>query len=249
MTFSSPREITLLCHQPLRNDAVYSLFRISPFRKGQALVVASTLRRLLLQEVGAFGLTDITIHDPPHAAHEFTSLGGIQETMPEILQNLRDVKFALTPQVVGADLFPPDGGESGEGAFPFPYTSVSLKHQGRSQLTAGDLKLPPYLHVTNPTLPLVTLVSPYASLHIEASLTYSKGYATCIQEVTSRPHGPMRVPLDVHFSPVRRVNYLIKQADTYEFMLFEIWTDGSMTPSAALAEASLAAKHMFQPFL
>jgi DNA-directed RNA polymerase alpha subunit len=45
------------------------------------------------------------------------------------------------------------------------------------------------------------------------------------------------------------VNYLIKQADTYEFILLEIWTDGSITPSAALGEASLAAKHMFQPFL
>jgi DNA-directed RNA polymerase subunit alpha len=249
MTFSTLREITLLCHQPIQNDAVYSLFRISPFRKGQALVVASTLRRLLLQEVGAFGLTDITIHHPTHAAHEFTSLGGIQESMPEILKNLRDVKFTVTPQLVERDVPFPTKETSDEVILSFPYGSVSLQQEGRSQLTAGDLRLPPYLHVSNPTLPIATLVSPYARFHMEASLTYSKGYATCIQEGTSRPHGPVRVPLDVHFSPVRRVNYLIKQTRTYEFILFEIWTDGSVTPSAALAEASLAAKHMFQPFL
>jgi DNA-directed RNA polymerase subunit alpha len=239
MTLSTLRDITLLCHQPIQTDAVYSLFRISPFRKGQALVVASTLRRLLLQEVGAFGFTDIVLHDPPHAAHEFTSLAGIRETLPEILRNLRGVKFAFLTKAA----------TSSECVSTFPAARVFLDQHGRSQLTAGDLRVPPYLQVINPTLPLATLVSPYARFLLEASLTYSKGYATCIEEGTSRSHGPTRVPLDVHFSPVRRVNYLIKQADTYEFILLEIWTDGSITPSAALGEASLAAKHMFQPFL
>jgi DNA-directed RNA polymerase subunit alpha len=236
---SKPREITLLCTQHIRPDASYSLFRISPFRKGQALTVASTLRRLLLQEVGALGLTNVTLHAPSQTAHEFSSLAGIRETLPEILRNLRGVHFFFDSE-----------DSSTETQFPFSSNHlVKLRANGQHQITAGDFDLPPSIHITNPQLPIATLVSPYACLDLDAELTYAKGYANCIQEVGSLPRLPMRIPIDAHFSPIRRVNYLIKQADNYEFILFEIWTDGSLTPSSALAEASLAAKHMFQPFL
>jgi DNA-directed RNA polymerase subunit alpha len=239
MTISTLREVTLLCNQRIRSDAWYSLVRISPFRKGQALTVASTLRRLLLQEIGAFGLTGVLIHAPSQPAHEFSMLSGIQESLPELTQNLRNIRFRFhTHDQLEQPLF--------DTSVPI---RVTLSTQGRGHITAGDLILPPSVEVVHPTAPIATLVSPYAHLDFEAHLGYAKMYTSYIQESRARTHQSLWIPLEPAFSPVQRVNYVIKHADPYEFILFELWTDGSITPCAALAEASLAAKQLFQPFL
>ena len=233
MTIAKLREITVLCNQQVQSDAWYSLVRISPFRKGQALTVASTLRRLLLQEVGTFGITTVTLHAPNDRAHEFSTLSGIQESLPELTNNLRTVQFLLDKE---------------EEATVVPQRAT-LVCRGRATVTAGDFELPMHLRAVNPRMPIATLVSPYAHLDLEVEIGYAKTYTSYLQDVRPLPQLPLRIPITPPFSPVRRVNYVIKHTPTYEFILFELWTDGSVQPDEALAEASFAAKQVFQPFL
>jgi DNA-directed RNA polymerase subunit alpha len=47
--------------------------------------------------------------------------------------------------------------------------------------------------------------------------------------------------LDSNFSPIKRVNYHVEStggAEAHDRLVLEIWTDGSVTPSAAVGEAS-----------
>jgi DNA-directed RNA polymerase subunit alpha len=44
--------------------------------------------------------------------------------------------------------------------------------------------------------------------------------------------------LDADFSPVKRVNIHVEPADGRERLVLEVWTDGSVTPAAAVGEAA-----------
>jgi DNA-directed RNA polymerase subunit alpha len=215
--------------------------------------VISTLRRILLQELGGLGLTDLFLEAPTHAAHEFVALGGIQETLPEIVDNLRTVSFKALSANVPTLM---DVAQQTSLNSTNERALVHLNKTGMGRITAGDLQLPTTVDVADPHHPIATLVSPHACLRFSASLGYGKNYVSCVHQV--RPSNALvpelslrdaSIVIEPTFAPVRRVNYLIKQEDTYEFALLEIWTDGTIHPSHALGEASCLAKHMFQPFL
>ena len=89
------REVTLLCDHKFNESTHYSLFRLAPFSKGQALPVASILRRILLQELDSFAITNLNICTPAHITHEFHLLPGIRESLPEIFRNLQNVIFSV----------------------------------------------------------------------------------------------------------------------------------------------------------
>ena len=51
------------------------------------------------------------------------------------------------------------------------------------------------------------------------------------------------IPIDAIFSPVRKVNFQIVntrlgQSTEYEKLLMQVWTDGSIAPADAIAQAA-----------
>jgi DNA-directed RNA polymerase subunit alpha len=261
------REITILCNHILSPRAHYSLFRISPFMKGQALTVASTLRRVLLSELSTTRITSIVIQQPTTIIHEFSILSGFKESLPEIIENLREVVFRV-PNELNNAVKPILVNSEEESTFVGDKNIFSNKNSrfknyarlssnGKRVVTAADIE---FLHENSiNNLQVIDLkqhiasgLSPHASLHIDLELTQSKQYITCTQQ--SYPHEKNLktiIPLNSDFSPVTRVNYFVKQNTslTYEFILLEIWTDGSITPSEALGHSSVSLKQIFQPFL
>ena len=62
------------------------------------------------------------------------------------------------------------------------------------------------------------------------------------------------IPLDANFSPVRRVKYEIEptrvgQRSDYDKLVLEVFTDGTIAPEDALAEAAKIAKDHFSIFI
>jgi len=65
---------------------------------------------------------------------------------------------------------------------------------------------------------------------------------------------PGIIPVDAIFSPVTRVKYSIEptrvgQRNDYDKLILEVWTDGTITPEDALAEAAKIAKEHFSIFI
>jgi DNA-directed RNA polymerase alpha subunit len=267
------REITLLCNHKLGPRLEYSLFRISPFMKGQALTVASTLRRILLNELSAVKITTVSIEEPSPINHEFSILSGFKESLPEILNNLRQIifrlslneKHSLEKDLVNSTVKPQknkdivkEGNFLIENSKSLYTTQAILEYSGKGIITSKNIKFPfennksLLIDVVDPRQYIATGVSPYAKLHINLEITQSKRYITCIDESYSKRNNFQAViPVNPSFNPVKRVNYIIKQNSTftYEFILFEVWTDRSISPTEALAHSSVAAKQLFQPFL
>jgi len=55
------------------------------------------------------------------------------------------------------------------------------------------------------------------------------------------------IPLDADFSPVERVNFHVEPAvDGRQRLVLEVWTDGSVAPATAVAEASRILEDHFE---
>ncbi len=82
-------------------------------------------------------------------------------------------------------------------------------------------------------------------LEMEVCIERGRGY------VSAEKREPEALPinailLDADFSPVKRVNIHVEPAGDRERLSLEVWTDGSVTPSAAVGEAAAILEDHFE---
>ncbi len=203
---------------------LYARFHLGTFFRGQALTVANALRRTLLAEIPSMVVTEVHIEG---VVHEFATIPGIQESVLDILLNLKRLVFTLSDQ------------ESSFITQQATKNKVFLKIRGPAEVTAGALKLPPHLACVWPDHHIATLSS-------DGELTLSLGLEivnpneiNLFRPKNSTPtiNEKKIFQLDTIPSPVRKVNYVIHELDAKtgsEYVALEIWTDGSLKPNQAL---------------
>jgi DNA-directed RNA polymerase subunit alpha len=92
-----------------------------------------------------------------------------------------------------------------------------------------------------------------AKLEVEIQIDLGRGYVP--SEVNERYVDVIgTIPLDAIFSPVKKVKYAVEptrvgQRADYDKLVLEIWTDGTVRPDDALAEAAKIAKDHFSVFI
>nr|YP_010490162.1 RNA polymerase alpha subunit [Koenigia nepalensis]UWM11975.1 RNA polymerase alpha subunit [Koenigia nepalensis] len=202
----------------------YGRFILSPLMKGQADTIGIAIRRALLGEIEGTCITRAKFEKIPH---EFSTIIGIQESVHEILMNLKAI--LLRSNLYGT-------------------CDASIFVRGPRCVTAQDIILPPYVEIIDTTQHIANLMEPI-DLSIELQLERTRGYR--IKTPNNFQDGSY--PIDAVFMPVRNVNHSIhsySNGDEKEEILFlEIWTNGSLTPKEALYEASRNLIDLFIPFL
>lgn len=206
-------------HEWSQADRVYGKLTIEPFEPGFALTVGIAYRRVLLSAIHGAAPTWVKIEN---VLHEFSHLPGVMEDTLDIMMNLRKVVFALhvnRPKI------------------------LRLKAQGAGQVTAGDFEPDADVEILTPDVPLATLDKD-GMLEMEVCVERGRGYQS------AEKREPEALPinailLDADFTPVKRVNFRIeplppaeKGAEPQERLVLELWTDGSVTPQAAIGEAA-----------
>jgi DNA-directed RNA polymerase subunit alpha len=107
-------------------------------------------------------------------------------------------------------------------------------------VTAADILAPAEAEIVNPELYLLTVDDDKAHLEIEMNVERGRGYSPS-DERGRLPIGEL--PTDAIFNPVRKVNHEIGRArvgqDTsFDRLIIEIWTDGTMKPEEALSRSA-----------
>nr|YP_009668009.1 RNA polymerase alpha subunit [Jubula hutchinsiae]QCW58784.1 RNA polymerase alpha subunit [Jubula hutchinsiae] len=203
---------------------LYGRFAISPFRKGQANTVGIAMRRALLNEIKG---ASITYAEIKKVKHEYSTIMGIQESIHDILINLKEI-------VLKSDSYEPQKA----------YISI----YGPKKITARDIKVPSPIRVIDNTQYIATLTEA-VSLDIVLNIEKDCGYR--IENVQKYQDGIF--PIDAVFMPIRNVNYSVHSFEskekTKEILFLEIWTDGSLTPKEALYEASRNLIDLFIPLI
>ena len=206
------------------NSLYYGRFILSPLMKGQADTIGIAVRRALLGEIEG---TCITRAKSEKIPHEYSTIIGIQESVHEILMNLKEI-------VLRSNLY----GISG--------ASICVK--GPRYVTAQDIILPPSVQIVDNTQHIANLTEPI-NLYIELQIERDRGYR--IKTTNNSQDGSY--PIDAVFMPVRNANHSIHSYvngnEKQEILFLEIWTNGSLTPKEALHEASRNLIELFIPFL
>ena len=224
--FIRPRRLEL---EDGGEDANYGRFACEPLERGFGVTLGNALRRVLLSSLRGAAITNVRI---ANVLHEFTTVPGVLEDVSAIVLNLKEVRLrshSEEPKILRAH-------KTGEGV-----------------LLAGDFQSADQtVELMNPEHHICTL-GPDADVEIEATVGMGKGFVLAEEnKIEEMPIGT--VPIDSIFSPIRRVNYSVTPARVgretdYDRLNLEVWTDGSVDPSDAVAFAAKILKEQLSIFI
>lgn len=202
----------------------YGKFIISPLERGYGVTLGNSLRRILLSSLDGAAIISMRIGD---VLHEFSDIPGVREDVIQVTLQIKQVRLKLN----GVDS-----------------TRMHLEVRGEGTVTAADIVTPAEVEVVNPDLYLFTVDNPKTKLDIEFTVEHGRGYSPANEHSSHMPIGEL--PVDAIFSPVKRVNWEVTsarvgQSTSYDKLILEIWTDGTISPERALStSAKLIIDHL-----
>ncbi|RPI96468.1 MAG: DNA-directed RNA polymerase subunit alpha [Spirochaetales bacterium] len=219
--FKRPSKIVFE-HDELQKD--YGRFIAEPFEKGYGLTVGNSLRRVLLSSIEGSAITAIKVEGVPH---EFHAIEGIYEDVAKVILNLKKLRLKYHGEL--------------------PKVMHVIK-QGPGELTGADFNVDSDIEIMSQDLKIATL-NEKAKIDLEIQVERGRGYVPAeLNKGNTETIGV--IPIDAIFTPVKKVNVKIEdtrvgQRTDYDKLILEIWTDGSISPEDALAQAAKIIKdHM-----
>lgn len=198
----------------------YAKFICEPLERGYGMTIGNSLRRILLSSLPGAAITSVKING---VVHEFSTVPGVVEDVPELIVNLKSVRLKV---------------------FDNEEKIIRIDFKGAGEIKAADIVTDGTVEILNPELHIAT-TSNNCDLHMEMTVNRGRGYN--VAEKNKKDNSPIDVlAIDSIFTPVKKVNYSVEntrvgQMVDYDKLTIEVWTDGSLKPFEAL---SLAAKVM-----
>ncbi|MDD4183341.1 MAG: DNA-directed RNA polymerase subunit alpha [Candidatus Omnitrophica bacterium] len=203
----------------------YGKFVAEPLERGYGVTLGNALRRVLISSIEGAAITSVKIEG---VSHEFSTIEGVLEDIPEIILNIKNVvlrSYSKSPK------------------------KITLKVEGDKEVKASDITTDESIEVINPDLHIATLTSKKAKLEIEMEVGRGRGFV--LAENNKREDMPIAViPIDSIFTPVKRVTFKVentrvgKRTD-YDKLIIEIFTNASIEPKEALIYAAkVLSKHL-----
>jgi DNA-directed RNA polymerase subunit alpha len=233
--FKRPKGITF---EPGELSLSYGKFAASPFEPGFGTTIGNILRRTLLSSIQGYAVSavKITSYDSEGTAHgissEFEIIPNIKEDTLEVLNSLKQMRIKL-----------PDDVEQ---------ETLVFSWAGKCVVKSDDFHRAGQLEVMSKGQHIMTLEE-NAKLDIEVQVDLSRGYVP--SEENERYVDIIgTIPLDAIYSPIRKVKFAVEptrvgQRSNYDKLVMEIWTDGTVRPDDALAEAAKIVKEYLSVFI
>lgn len=197
----------------------YGRFELEPLERGFGTTIGNALRRVMLSSLPGSAISSIKIDG---VLHEFQTIDGVYEDVTTIILNLKGVVFknhSNEPKVV----------------------RIHATKEG--EVTAGDIEHDADIEVINKDKVIATL-SKGGSLNMEMTVTNGRGYVK--SEANKKIYDIKKagvIAIDSLYSPIERVSYEVGSArvgqdESYDKLILDVWTNGSMKPEEAIALAS-----------
>ena len=213
------------------NTPNYGKFIAEPFERGFATTLGNSLRRTLMSSIEGSAISAIRIEG---VTHEFSYIEGISEDVSRIILNLKQVRIKYEPEDKDMNKI------------------IHIELKGAGYFKAGDLAVDSSIEIMNPDLLIATL-NEDANLVMDIEIQRGKGYYPA-EEKKKDIEVLGTIPIDSLFSPIQKVLFEISetrvaQRSDYEKLTLEIWTDGSISPEDALAQAAKILKEHLTIFI
>ena len=197
----------------------YGRFELEPLERGFGTTIGNALRRVMLSSLPGAAISSVKIEG---VLHEFQTIDGVYEDVTTIILNLKGIVFK---------------NHSNEAKV------VRINTNKEGEVTAADIDCDADIEVINKDKVICTL-SKGATLNMEMTVTNGRGYVRSeenkqIHDITK----PGEIAVDSLYSPIERVSYEVGNArvgqdESYDKLILDVWTNGSIKPEEAIALAS-----------
>ncbi len=190
-----------------------SVFRFFPLPSGFGHTLGNAMRRTLLSSVPGAGITKVRIKG---VAHEYTSLDGIQDSILNVLLNLKQVSFkkhTKDPEI------------------------VTLVKNTEGDILASEFITEGDTEVLNNDCKISSITKNGTVFDLEAQIEKGIGFSSA-KERLQKDNENSWIILDTIFSPVTSVQYEVLPArvgdmTNLDTLQLEVVTNGSLSPSDA----------------
>ena len=203
----------------IESTDTYASVALEPLERGFATTVGNPLRRLLLSSIQGTAVTWVKIEDVPH---EYSVIPGVKEEVMDLLLSVKRIRIHALAKRPG---------------------KMRLDVTGEGRVCAGDIPPPAIFRLSTPNCTWLPWTTP--TFRSPSSSTWSPARVTSRSpRATAWPALPVGVlPVDAIYNPVRKVEYsvermMVGQQTDWERLVLQVWTDGAVTPLAAIQEAS-----------
>lgn len=201
---------------------------IEPLERGFGITLGNALRRVLLSSITGSAITSIKING---VAHEFSTIQGVKEDLPEIILNLKALRIK---------------------SFSEKSKKATISVEGPRNVYAKDIECSSDVEILDPDHFICSLSSG-AKLDMELTIDSGKGYVPA-SEMTELSNVIGHIAIDAIFSPIELVDFKVEQTRVgqktdYDKLILTIKTDGSIRPDDALAQAAAILRDHFAHFV
>lgn len=199
----------------------YGKFVIEPLERGFGTTIGNALRRVLLSSLPGAAVYSIKIDG---VYHEFTSIPGVQEDVTMMILNIKNLIMKIEDDEI--------------------YT-LKITAKGPCTVTAADIICPAGVEILNKDLVIANLEKG-GLLEMELKARNGRGYISAdgnkaLYQGSSQGIGT--VYTDSIYTPIERISYEVEptrvgQDAKYDRLIFEVFTNGSITPQMSLSLGS-----------
>ncbi len=198
-----------------------------PFEPGFAITMAHPLRRLLLGSSIGYAPISLKIEG---VLHEFDSVRGMKEDIAVFIITLKNIKFKIKEELDRA--------------------VANYSFSGPKEVKASDLANDEIEVIGDEDTVIATLNE---DAELNFTIEFAKGIGYVPSEDLRDSIDSEAIALDAYFTPVRKANYrienvLVEDSPNFEKIVFEIETDGRITPREAFGNALEVMNKQMQVF-
>ncbi len=197
----------------------YGKFELEPLERGFGTTIGNALRRVMLSSLPGSAITSVKIDG---VLHEFQTMEGVVEDVTTIVLNLKSVvikKHCAEDKI------------------------IKLSGNTEGVLTAGDISCDADVEILNPDQVICTLAEG-GKIDMEMTVSSGRGYVRAEENKKKFEDKKIGIiAIDSLYSPIERVAYEVQDArvgqdESYDKLVLEVWTNGSIKPEEAIALAS-----------
>lgn len=195
----------------------YGKFELEPLERGFGNTIGNALRRVMLSSLPGSAISSIKIDG---VSHEFETIDGVVEDVALIVLNLKGVVIKNHTEET---------------------KTIRIEKHDEGVVTAGDIIHDADIEIINPDK-VIANIAKGGKLDIEMTVTNGRGYVVSDENKKLIEGKKGWIAIDSLYSPIERVSYEVEPArvgqdESYDKLVLEVWTNGSIKPEEAVALA------------
>lgn len=204
----------------------FAKFELEPLERGFGTTIGNALRRVMLSSLPGSAVTTVKIDG---VMHEFQKIEGVVEDVTSIVLALKKLVVKNHTEEV---------------------KTLRLTKSTEGPVTAADIEKNADVEIMNPDLVICNLVKG-GKISMEMTVNNGRGYVPAAENKAKLSENKIGIiAIDSSYSPIELVKYevldtRVGQDESYDKLVMEVSTNGSMLPEEAMA---LAAKILIEHF-